>query len=69
MLERHVVRVVGNVRRNPTNLISTNMSGLWLFPSQFLNLVDRNDCRKLFYGVFLRYLELPLLERHVLGVF
>ena len=68
MLERRVWGVVVNVRGNSTNLISTNVSVLQLFQSQFSNFVDRNDCRKSFYGVFPQYLELPMSERCVLGV-
>ena len=60
MLERRVLDVIGNVIRNPTNLISTNVLGLRLFPSQFSNSVDQNDCRKSFYDVFLRYFELSM---------
>ena len=68
MSEQCALGFVGSVRRNLTNLICTNVLGLRLFPSQFSNSVDRGDCRKSFYGVFLRYLELSMSERRVLGV-
>ena len=68
MSEWHALGIVRNIRGNPMNLICTNVSGLWLFPSQFSNLVDQNDCCKSFYGVFQRYLELLMSERHALEV-
>ena len=68
MSERHILGVIGNVRRNPMNLISTNVSGLKLFSSQYSKLADQTDCRKSFFGVFPQYLELPMSERCVLGV-
>ena len=52
MLELHVLGVVGILRGNSTNLISTNVSGLQLFPSQCSTLVDRTDCCMLCFGVF-----------------
>ena len=48
------------------NLISTNMSVLRLFSSQFLKLVDRTYCRNAFFDVFPRYLELSMSEYRVL---
>ena len=68
MSKRHILGVISNIRGNPTNSISTNMSRLRIFSSQFLKLVDRTDCHKPFYGVFPQYLELPMSERHVFGV-
>ena len=66
--ERSVLRVVGTVRGNLMNLISTNVLGFRLFLSQFLKLVDRTDYRKSFLGVFPLYIELQMSERRVLGV-
>ena len=57
--ERRVLGVVGNIRWNPTNLCSTNVSWLRLIPCQFSNLVIMTDCRKSFFNVFSWYLELP----------
>ena len=64
-----VFGIVWNVRWNSTNLISTTLSGLRLFLSQFSNLVDQTNYRKRFFVVFSLYLELPMSERCVLGVF
>ena len=69
MSERRVLGVVGTIRGNLMTIISTNLSRLQLIPSQFSNLVDQTDCRKLFFGIFSRYLELATLERCILGVF
>ena len=52
MLEQRVLGVIGNVRGNPMNLNSTNLSGLQLFPSQVLKLLDPADCPKSFVDVF-----------------
>ena len=68
MLEHHVLGVVENFIRNPTTLISTSLSQLWLIPSKILKLVDWTDCHKLLFDAFPRYLELLMLERRVLGV-
>ena len=68
MSKRRVLGVIGNVRGNPKNLIFTNLLGLRLFPSQFLKLVDRTNCRKSFFDVFSQYLDLPMWEQRVLGV-
>ena len=66
MSKRHFLGVIGNVRRNSTTLISTNLSGLRLITSQYLKLVDRTDSLKSFLVVFPRYVELPMLEKHVI---
>ena len=66
--EHRVPGVVGNIRVNITNLCSTNVSRLWLISCQFLKLVDRTNCHKLFLRVFSRYLKLLTSERRVPGV-
>ena len=52
MLKRCVLGIFENVRGNPRNLMSTNISGLRLFPSQFSKLVDWTDYCKSFFDVF-----------------
>ena len=51
MSEQKFLRVVENFRRNPMNLISTNLLALRLFPCQFSKLLDRTYYRKSFLGV------------------
>ena len=68
MLEHYVLGVVGKFRGNPTNFISISLSGLQLFLSQFLKLVDQTDCHKSFLGVFPQYVVIPMSEQCVVRV-
>ena len=60
--------VTRNVRGNLTTLISTNLSQLRPIPSQFAKSMNQTDCRKSFFDIFPRYLELLMSKGRVLCV-